>query len=477
MSSGHEILVNIFDGQSGEMYKMRLNDVVRRITTREMPECFEVEAVKALAVAVRTWVVKKLKAFDGYGCELNKDADLCTDGKCGVEITDLSLLRKSMPDDFDEFYKLACIAEEETADFIMTCGGRPIASDYHLTCGGGTENSEDVFGNRIMYYRKVLCKYCSGSPHWDKTIEISMQELEDKLNIKTLKGNSTFGPEMEGIIEDVVRDDTGRIKKVKIGGRIFTGVEVNQILGLGSSRFGWDPVVLKFKIRGQGDGIGMCLYGANQMAKEGYNYRDILSYYYTNINIEPIETAGDDIPLKGKTFIIDPGHGGEHGDDEKGPTGLREKDVNLYIANKLSKLLENSGAKVVMTRNEDTDISLPKRIELVNSVRPNFLVSIHQNSFFSSKVSGTEVYYYRGDTEGENMSKLIHDNIVKALNTVSRGNRNADFYMLRESKVSAVSVECMYITNPLEEERLKSDEVKDEIAKSIHKSILDYYGI
>ena len=477
MHADHDIQISIFDEQNNNLVKLELSDVVKRITTQELPDNFEIEAVKALAVAIRTAVVKKLKIFDGVGCEKNRGADISTSMKGCENIVDINHLKEAIGCRFDECYRLADIAAEDTSGFIITCGGRPIAAEYHLTCGGGTENSEDVLGNRVMYFRKVLCKYCSDSPYWENTIDITVPEIEDRLKVKTLKESSISGPEIEGIINEVERDDTGRVRKIKIGGKFFSGVELKDLLGFSSSRFGWDPIVIRFKVRGRGHGLGMCLYGANSMALEGASYSDILEYYYTNINVDNIAIAGKEVPLKGKVFILDPGHGGENSDDEKGPTGLREKDVNLYIAQKLAEYLQKSGAKVILTRYVDEELSLPARIGTVNDIRPNFLISIHQNTFFSPGVSGTEVFYYRGDYEGEKMSRMVMDNIVKALGTINRGIKNADLYILRESKVSSIVVETMYITNPEEEQRLKDDSIKEEIAKSIYRGIMDYYGI
>jgi len=454
------VIVNVFDVQNNNIIKMKLDDVVKRITVRELPEHFEIEAVKALAIAVRTSIVKRLKMFDGMSSEDYKGADISTSMKGCRELTDFNLLKEAVGSDFDNMYELSCRAAEDTSGLIITCGGRPILADYHLSCGGGTENSEDVLGNTIMYFRKVLCKYCAGSPHWESTVDITVKELEEKLDTKLSQDSSIWGPKIEGIIDDIERDDTGRVRKIKIGGRYFTGREIRKLLSLNSSRFGWDPVVIRFKIRGHGTGLGMCLYGANVMARNGSTFEEILNYYYTNITIEKIDTAGAGNPLRGKVFVIDPGHGGELGDDEAGPSGLREKDVNLYIAQRLAEYLEKNGASVKLTRYTDEDISLPKRVEMINNIRPNFVISIHQNSFFAPGVSGTEVYFYRGDIEGEKMGKNILNNIVKSMGTVNRGNRNADFYILRESKVSSVLVECMYISNPEEERKLRCDEIK-----------------
>lgn len=477
MHNDCDITVNIYDEQNSCIVREGLDNIVKRITAAELPDSFEIEAVKAMAVAVRTTVVKTLKMFDGIGCDKYRGADICTGTKGYRCITNTDLLKKSLGDRFELYYNLACKAAEETSGIIMTFGRRPVSARFHSTCGGGTENSEDVLGNRVMYFRKVLCSYCTASPSWENTVDIPVEELERKLNIKMERGSSIFGPQVEGSIDSIERDETGRVRKIRIGGKSFTGIEVKNLLGLSSSRFGWDPAVIRFRVRGTGDGLGMCLYGANGMAGEGKGYMDILKYYYTGVDVEPFDLIGEGVPLKGKVFVLDPGHGGIDSDDEKGPSGLREKDVNIYVVKKLAQYLEKDGARVILTREDDEQVSLQARVEMVNNIRPNFLISIHHNAFFSPGVSGTEVYCYRGDFEGERISRTILDNIVKAMGTINRGCKYADLYILRGSKVSSIVVECMYITNPAEEKRLMDDSTRDDMARAIYRGILDYYGI
>lgn len=477
MHPDNNVWVNLFDVKNKSIIRISMDDAVRRITAYELPGDFRMEAVKALAIAIRTKVAKRLRMFDGQGCESCREADISTDMPgCGF-IPDMELLRQALGENFDSRYELASRAADSTSGLIITCNGRPISAEYHISCGGGTENSEEVLGNRVMYLRKVLCKYCSGSPYWENSVDISLKELQEKLGVKILEGGGTTGPEIEGIIEDIERDETGRVRQIRIGGKRFSGMEVKNLLGLSSSRFGWNPEIIRFMARGSGSGLGMCLYGADAMAANEKTFYEILNYYYTNISIESMEQIEEGTPLKGRAFVIDPGHGGLMGDDESGPSGLREKDVNLAIAQKLSSYLLKDGARVILTREGDEDVPLPKRIGIVNSIRPNFLISIHQNSFFSPGTSGTEVYHFRGDAEGEKIGNAILCSIVNSLSTTNRGNRTADFYILRESKVSSIVIECMYISNPAEEERLRDDTVRDEIAKAIYRGIIEYYGV
>lgn len=476
MQTDRDISINVYDEHDDTIKNMELGDAVKRITAHELPMMFEEEAAKALAVAVRTSIIKRLKQFDGSGCESHSGADICT-GMRGCDcVADMELLKEKRGGSFEGLYKLAYDAVEKTSGFIITCRGKPINIDYHMTCGGGTQNSEDVVGNRVIYLRKVLCGYCSDSPHWERSVDITVSEIESRLGVKIARRSSTAGPLVQDIIEDVERDETGRVKRISIGGKYFTGVQLKELLGLDSSRFGWDVSALRFKMRGMGSGLGMCLYGANGMAKQGRTFDEILKYYYTNTEIHNIDDTVGDGPLKGRIFVIDPGHGGDDRGDRDGPTGLAEKDVNLDIAARLASRLESAGAKVAMTREDDVNPSLQKRIELVNSVKPNFFISVHQNSFFSPGAYGTETLYYRGDRDGERLGALILNNIASLAGTSVRGNKVADLYLLRESKVSSVEVECMHITNPTEEERLRDPEIRERIAEAIFVSVLQYYG-
>ncbi len=477
MDADCETWIRIFDEKNKSIIKLELGEMVKRITAHEVDKNFHIEAVKALAVAIRTTIARNLSMFDGQGCCGNIEADVCTSMKGCDCISGMDLLKEALKDRFDECWSLAQRAVDDTKGMIIKCGGKPIKAEYHLACGGGTQNSEDVYGNSVMYFRKVLCNYCRGSLYYENIVDIPVKEIEDKLHVKCSNGSPVSGPKIEGMIDEIEREETGRVRKIKIGGKYFTGNEIKELLGLNSSRFGWDPLVLRFRVRGTGNGIGMCLYGADSMAREGRSYFDILKYYYTNIDIEKIDLVNDEKPLEGRIFVIDPGHGGVYSDEEKGLLGVRESEVNLYIAKKLRGYLEQSGAKAILTRTDDVEMSLPARVEMVNSIRPNFLISIHQNWFYTSGISGTEAFFYRGDKDGENMSRMIVDNIVKSLGTVNRGSKYADLYLLRESKISSVVVECMYLSNPLEEKKLSDEKVKDEIARAIYQGIMDYYGL
>jgi len=177
------------------------------------------------------------------------------------------------------------------------------------------------------------------------------------------------------------------------------------------------------------------------MAKKGNNFREIIQYYYTGVDIKEFELPCKRKPLINKMFVIDPGHGGEESIGIIGQRGLMEKDVVLSIAKGLKEELEALGATVKLTREEDIYVSLKKRAELSNTHRPDFFISLHMNSFGNSNISGAEVYYYRGDREGEILGNFIIEKLSKNMNIVNRGVKQSDFYLLKEVKNSSLHIE------------------------------------
>ncbi|QZY55453.1 N-acetylmuramoyl-L-alanine amidase family protein [Crassaminicella profunda] len=212
------------------------------------------------------------------------------------------------------------------------------------------------------------------------------------------------------------------------------------------------------------------------MAKEGKSAEEILKYYFTGVQIKEFDRPGINKPLEGKIIVLDPGHGGNNTEDTIGPTGLREKDVNLSISLELAELLRNAGATVYETRTEDIYVPLSKRCNLAKEVRPHFFMSIHQNYFSNPNISGSEIYHYRGDKEGETLANFILEELWNELGLLKKGTKAADFYLLREVKSSVIHIEVAFITNPKEEEKLRDEKFQCKAAKAIAKGVMQYYG-
>ena len=187
-----------------------------------------------------------------------------------------------------------------------------------------------------------------------------------------------------------------------------------------------------------------------------------------------------------RCVVIDAGHGG----DDPGKIGINgalEKDVNLSIVEKLKKYLEADGIRVVLTRETgeglyDANASnkkvqdMKRRIEKIEATDPVLTVSVHQNSYPEEYVHGAQVFYYNGSGEGEKLASLIQNQLKKELDEENHRQikANDSYYLLKKTKGTIVIVECGFLSNAAEAEKLCEDSYQDRVAWAIHKGILQY---
>ena len=169
-----------------------------------------------------------------------------------------------------------------------------------------------------------------------------------------------------------------------------------------------------------------------------------------------------------RTIVIDAGHGGF---DRGGVPGQRisEKDKTLDVAQRLKRLLQAEGYRVVMTRDSDVFVSLGARVAIANSYRGASFVSIHFNCATRSGANGIETYYYRGDSAG--LAQSIHRNVVSGAPTENRGIRRRGFYVLRRTAIPSVLVECGFLTNPTEGSLALNASYRQKLAEQIARGI------
>ncbi|SES94900.1 SpoIID/LytB domain protein [Natronincola peptidivorans] len=475
MKESNEIIyINIYHPDEKKIAEEPLEEMVKSLVAWSMPLTFHIEALKCQSIIMRTILAKKLKTFGEEGIEVSPEAEISLEEFNGY--LSLEAYKQIWGNKYDDYKAILDEAIDDTKGIVIFFNNKPIDARFHMVCGGATENSENVDGNIVQYLRKVLCCYCQDAPYIHSYKDISIEEIEKKLGIQFVKENATKTMEIENVFYDIHRDEEGRITKLKAAGKEFQGKELMKLLQLNSTRFSWKPKKIRFFTTGKGDGVGLCQYGANQMAREGKKASEILNYYYTGIVLRIMKKNNIEKPLKGKTIIIDAAHGGEKGEDHIGPTGLREKDINLDICWYLKKKIASLGATVYMTRENDDYLPITERAAIANKILPDFFITIHQNYFKHPTISGTEIYYYRGDKEANKLGREIIEEITKELQTVNRGVKTAEFFLLRDVKVSALHIEIVYISNPKEEALLRKEDFKEKAAVAIAKGIVKYHG-
>ncbi|WP_035347533.1 N-acetylmuramoyl-L-alanine amidase CwlD [Halalkalibacter hemicellulosilyticus] len=195
------------------------------------------------------------------------------------------------------------------------------------------------------------------------------------------------------------------------------------------------------------------------------------------------------LPLSGKVIIIDPGHGGIDG-GAVSKAGVLEKDVTLAISEQLRDYLQEAGALVLMTREEDRDLAdadtqkirhrkiqdLKRRVEVINESDADLFVSIHLNAIPSPKWSGAQVFYNRAIPENEPMAKFVQDELrVNLENTTRQAKPIHNVYVIKEATIPGVLIEAGFLSNPFESEQLNTEEYQQKVAASIYQGLLRTY--
>ncbi|RZI52809.1 stage II sporulation protein D [Aeribacillus pallidus] len=271
-----KVSVPIYRSQEKKIDEVPLEEYVVGVVAAEMPAEFEKEALKAQALAARTYIVKEL--FTGQNVGSPKGA-VVTDTELHQVYKNEEELRRIWKKDFDWKIKKIKEAVAETRGQILTYDDKPIDASFFSTSNGYTENSEAIWPNALPYLKSVESPWDEKSEKFLAREVFTVQEFEQKLGIKIGKGNS-----IGKIIE---RTPGHRVALVEINGKKFTGREIREKLGLRSTDFSWtlkgDQIIVTTK--GYGHGVGMSQYGANFMAQEGKNYKEIVSHYYQGIEI------------------------------------------------------------------------------------------------------------------------------------------------------------------------------------------------
>lgn len=183
---------------------------------------------------------------------------------------------------------------------------------------------------------------------------------------------------------------------------------------------------------------------------------------------------------------VDAGHGGND-PGKVGEDGVMEKDINLAIAMDLKEALEESGIKVIMTRENDTGLysagasnkkaeDMKNRIAVIEESGADILISIHQNSFTQPQYHGAQVFFYTGSDSGEKLADAVQENLIKGADpdNTRQAKANSDYYLLKNSSIPAVICECGFLSNPEECARLASEEYQKTIAGCIAQGIMEY---
>lgn len=254
-----------------------LEEFVLGAVCSEMPATFHLEALKAQAVSARTWALYQHlwqrehpdKALDG--------ADFQADPSNWKGYVTMEQAQGRFGEKFEEWWAVLKQAVEETRGQILCYEGKPIAAAYHAISAGTTEAAEYVWGAALPYLQAVESKGDQLSPGYEESVAFKKEELAKRLSVS----------EDELWLEILQRSPSGYVTKIHTGAKEISGVEFRSLLGLRSSCFtvAYEENYITITTRGYGHGAGLSQYGADFMARQGSDYREILAHYYQNTDL------------------------------------------------------------------------------------------------------------------------------------------------------------------------------------------------
>ena len=277
--------VKVFNHISGTVEEMDINHYLTGVVAAEMPVDFEIEALKAQSVAARTYMTSHLYDFDsGNIDDAHTNAAICTDSThCQAYVNEKDF--KAKRENADEKWDKIKTAVQSTSDEIITYKNKPISAVFFSTSSGKTENAEDVWGREIPYLKSVKSKGDELSPRYTSEKNLSVEEFYKTISQKYPDADISKEP-----FANEVHSESGGIKSIEVYGISISGTELRSLFELQSTNatLSLKDNTIKISVKGFGHNVGMSQYGANYLASEGKDYKDILKAYYRGIKIKKL---------------------------------------------------------------------------------------------------------------------------------------------------------------------------------------------
>ena len=265
--------------RDGDAQEEDFETYLTQVVLSEMPADFATEALKAQAVAARTFARRQMAGGK------HADADVCSQSACCQACLSADALQERYGAAFDAAWDKASNAVQQTQDEVLTYGGALIDAVYFSCSGGATEAAVAVWGTDGPYVQSVESPGEEIAPRFSSQEIFAPAEFSEILRAENPDVHLTGSPETW--VGETAYTDGGSVETCVIGGIAFSGTKLRQLFGLNSARF---TLMLKdgqfvFDVQGFGHRVGMSQYGAESMARLGFSYRTILLYYYQGAEI------------------------------------------------------------------------------------------------------------------------------------------------------------------------------------------------
>lgn len=271
----------------GQALDISLEDYLFGVVAAEMPASFEPEALKAQAVAARTYAMYRIgsNAHDGA---------VCTDHNCCQAWLSSEELAERWEGAYERYSALIRAAVRETDGLCLSYNGAAILAAFHSSSNGRTESSENVFGAALPYLISVeSCEDAVAVPDYISTADFTEEELYSALS--AWNREAAVKASEGALLSDAVFSTSGRLQEVKLCGEEISGSQLRKIFSLRSADVSWQRHEdgISFVVTGYGHGVGMSQYGANNMAAHGIGFKEILSHFFPGTSLVPLTALAE----------------------------------------------------------------------------------------------------------------------------------------------------------------------------------------
>lgn len=275
---------------TGEVLELTASDYIKGVVAAEIPMTYEDEAIKAQAVAAHTYALR-MRDVQGTGSDASLNgADFSDDPSKYQAYVSREEFNEMYGDKAEEYWEKLNGLVDEVIGKVMLYEEEPIAAAFHSTSSGKTESAEIVWGSAYAYLVPVDSTADQNAPTYQSETVLSFEEVSNAL--KTVYSDIALDGDKSTLFQIKSASDSGTITSLSVGNKELSGVQLRSILGLPSANFTVqyraEDDSFVFTTRGLGHGVGMSQYGANQLAKEGKNYEEILTRYYTGITLSDL---------------------------------------------------------------------------------------------------------------------------------------------------------------------------------------------
>lgn len=282
--------INVYITKENKIIGMYLEEYVRGVVASEMPAEFNLEALKAQAVAARTYGLAHISGYGNEKCAIGKGADICDTVHCQVYMSKEERLKSWPNKEGVEYWNKITEAVLKTEGEVIKYDGKLILDPYYFsTSDGRTENSKDIFNVDEPYLKSVTSTGDESSNKYRNVKKITYNSFVNTINNKYSKSGISAN-KLKKQISIINRFQGGSINQIKIGNLTITGSDFRNLFKLDSQDFSFEFSSQNIEIicKGYGHDVGMSQWGANAMGKAGKNYKEILKHYYQGITVEKI---------------------------------------------------------------------------------------------------------------------------------------------------------------------------------------------